>query len=42
MRTYYDIKLSDRAIAKRELSGEAIVKAGRCLIGDDGIVGGGT
>ena len=32
MRTYYDIKLSDRTIAKRELSGEAIVKAGRALI----------
>src|SRR3990172_13363454 len=32
MRTYYDITLGDRTIAKRELSGEAIVKAGRYLI----------
>ncbi len=32
MRTYYDIQLTDRTIAKRELSGEAIVKAGRYLI----------
>src|SRR3990167_5720570 len=32
MRTYYDIQLNDRAIAKRELEGEAIVKAGRYLI----------
>ncbi|MBI2158943.1 MAG: aldehyde ferredoxin oxidoreductase [Candidatus Rokubacteria bacterium] len=32
MRTYYDIRLNDRTIAKRELSGEAIVKAGRYLI----------
>ncbi|HLF50451.1 MAG TPA: aldehyde ferredoxin oxidoreductase C-terminal domain-containing protein [Methylomirabilota bacterium] len=32
MRTYYDIQLNDRTIAKRELSGEAIVKAGRALI----------
>ena len=32
MRTYYDIQLNDRTIAKRELEGEAIVKAGRYLI----------
>ena len=32
MRTYYDIQLSDRTIGKRELSGEAIVNAGRYLI----------
>src|SRR3990167_2958584 len=32
MRTYYDIKLDDRSITKRELSGEAIVNAGRYLI----------
>src|SRR3990167_3366652 len=32
MRTYYDIKLDDRSITKRELEGEAIVKAGRYLI----------
>ena len=32
MRAYYDIHLHDRAIAKRELEGEAIVKAGRYLI----------
>src|SRR5437667_12581359 len=32
MRAYYDIHLHDRAIAKRELEGEAIVKAGRFLI----------
>jgi len=32
MRTYYDIRLNDRTIAKRELSGEAIVKCGRYLI----------
>src|SRR3990172_829120 len=32
MRTYYDITLGDRTIARRELSGEAIVKAGRYLI----------
>src|SRR3989449_3379839 len=32
MRAYYDIQLHDRAIAKRELEGEAIVKAGRYLI----------
>ncbi len=32
MRTYYDIQLNDRTIAKRELHGEAIVNAGRYLI----------
>src|SRR5438876_27928 len=32
MRTYYDIKLDDRTIGKRELEGEAIVKAGRYWI----------
>ena len=32
MRSYYDIRLNNRAITKRELSGEAIVKAGRYLI----------
>ncbi len=32
MRAYYDIQLNDRTIAKRELQGEAIVKAGRHLI----------
>ncbi|HUF92695.1 MAG TPA: aldehyde ferredoxin oxidoreductase N-terminal domain-containing protein, partial [Candidatus Limnocylindria bacterium] len=32
MRTYYDIKLSDRTVTRRELHGEAIVKAGRYLI----------
>jgi aldehyde:ferredoxin oxidoreductase len=32
MRTYYDIHLGDRTIAKRELHGEAIVTAGRYLI----------
>src|SRR5436189_396542 len=32
MRTYLDINLSDRTIGKRELEGEAIVKAGRYLI----------
>jgi aldehyde:ferredoxin oxidoreductase len=32
MRTYYDIQLNDRTIAKRELEGEAVVKAGRYLI----------
>src|SRR5881396_4079442 len=32
MRTYYDIQLTDRTIAKRPLEGEAIVKAGRYLI----------
>ena len=32
MRTYYDIRLSDRHVTKRELTGEAVVKAGRYLI----------
>jgi len=32
MRTYYDIQLDDRTIAKRELEGEAVIKAGRYLI----------
>ena len=32
MRAYYDIQLGNRTIAKRELTGEAIVKAGRYLI----------
>src|ERR671931_576952 len=32
MRAYYDIRLGDRTIARRELHGEAIVKAGRYLI----------
>src|SRR5947207_5256233 len=32
MRHYYDIKLSDQSIDKRELHGEEIVKAGRYLI----------
>jgi len=32
MRTYCDIRLGDRTIDKRELHGEAIVKAGRYLI----------
>ena len=32
MRHYYDIKLNDHSIAKRDLEGEAIVKAGRYLI----------
>ena len=32
MRTYYDIQLDDRTVTKRELEGEAIVKAGRYLI----------
>jgi len=32
MRIYYDIDLTDRSIRKRELEGEAIVKAGRYLI----------
>ena len=32
MRTYYDIQLTDRSITGRELSGEALVKAGRYLI----------
>ena len=32
MRTYYDIQLTDRAVTRRELSGEAVVNAGRYLI----------
>ena len=32
MRAYYDICLNDRTITKRELDGEAVVKAGRFLI----------
>ena len=32
MRTYYDIQLGDRTITKRELEGEAFVRAGRYLI----------
>src|SRR5919197_3360853 len=32
MRAYYDIQLGDRTIARRELHGEAIVKAGRYFI----------
>ena len=32
MRTYYDIRLNDRTVARRELHGEAVVKAGRYLI----------
>ncbi len=32
MRTYYDIQLNARTITKRELEGEAVVKAGRYLI----------
>jgi aldehyde:ferredoxin oxidoreductase len=32
MRIYYDINLADHAIARRELHGEEIVKAGRYLI----------
>src|SRR3989441_4055558 len=32
MRTYYDIRLDERTITKRELEGEAVVKAGRYLI----------
>jgi aldehyde:ferredoxin oxidoreductase len=32
MRTYYDIRLNDRTITRRELQGEAVVKAGRYLI----------
>ncbi len=32
MRTYYDIQLGDRTVAKRELEGEAVVKAGRYFI----------
>src|SRR6476660_2697737 len=29
MRTYYDIRLSDRSITRRELEGEAVIKVGR-------------
>src|SRR5262249_44935838 len=29
MRTYYDIRLGDRTVTKRELEGEAVVKVGR-------------
>ena len=32
MRTYHDIQLTDRTISRRELRGEALVKAGRYLI----------
>ena len=32
MRAYYDIQLKERTLTKRELHGEAIVKAGRHLI----------
>src|SRR6185503_10277543 len=32
MRTYYDIDLGTRKIAKRELHGEEIIRAGRYLI----------
>ena len=32
MRTYYDIDLDTRKIDRRELHGEAIVRAGRYLI----------
>ncbi len=32
MRTYYDVDLSAKTVARRNLSGEAIVKAGRYLI----------
>src|SRR5205085_5419462 len=32
MRTYYDIRLNDRTVARRELRGEAVVKAGRHLL----------
>ena len=32
MRTYYDISLADRAITKRDLQGDAVVRAGRYLI----------
>ena len=32
MRTYHEIDLTDRSISSRELSGEAIVKAGRYVI----------
>ena len=32
MRTYYDINLTDRTIAKRDFQGEENVKAGRYFI----------
>ena len=32
MRTYYDIRLSDRTVTRQEQSGEAVVKVGRYLI----------
>jgi aldehyde:ferredoxin oxidoreductase len=32
MRTYWDIQLSDRTVARRELSGEEVIRAGRYLI----------
>ena len=32
MRIYYDINLADHGLARRELHGEEIVKAGRYLI----------
>jgi aldehyde:ferredoxin oxidoreductase len=32
MRTYYEIQLTDRSTTKRELHGEAVVRAGRYLI----------
>ena len=32
MRTYYDIRLDDRTLTKREVQGEAIARAGRYLI----------
>lgn len=32
MRTYYDIQLGDRSVSSRQMSGEAIVKAGRYFI----------
>jgi len=32
MRTHYDIRLDDRTLTKRELTGEALVNGGRCLI----------
>jgi hypothetical protein len=35
MRTYYDIRLSDRSVTRRELEGEAVVKAGRYFIAKD-------
>ena len=32
MRTYYDIRLNDRTVSKRQLTGDDIPKAGRYLI----------